>query len=123
MGLIYLMVLLLAIMGLVLLTMSHSKLNALASYVALSAPIITSIYFISKIPQIVQQQFIAVQVPWMTSLDINIDMRLDGLSLMFALIISLIGVAVFSMLHNTYHLKRITYLDSFFIYYYSCSVC
>ena len=42
-----------------------------------------------------QQQFIAVQVPWMTSLDINIDMRLDGLSLMFALIISLIGVAVF----------------------------
>lgn len=38
MGLIYLMVLLLAIMGLVLLTMSHSKLNALASYVALSAP-------------------------------------------------------------------------------------
>ena len=95
MGLIYLMVLLLAIMGLVLLTMSHSKLNALASYFALSAPIITSIYFISKIPQIVQQQFIAVQVPWMTSLDINIDMRLDGLSLMFALIISLIGVAVF----------------------------
>ena len=38
MGLIYLMVLLLAIMGLVLLTMSHSKLNALASYFALSAP-------------------------------------------------------------------------------------
>lgn len=42
-----------------------------------------------------QQQFISVQIPWMTSLDINVDLRLDGLSLMFALIISLIGVAVF----------------------------
>ncbi|WP_398572197.1 hypothetical protein, partial [Staphylococcus aureus] len=28
-------------------------------------------------------------------LDINVDLRLDGLSLMFSLIISLIGIAVF----------------------------
>lgn len=35
MGLIYLMVILLAIMGLVLVTMSHRKLNAWSSYVAL----------------------------------------------------------------------------------------
>ena len=38
MVLIYLMVILLAIMGLVLVTMSHRKLNAWSGYVALSAP-------------------------------------------------------------------------------------
>lgn len=47
----------------------------------------------------------------MSSIDINLDMKLDGLSLMFGLIISLIGVGVFSMLHNTYHLKLIICLD------------
>ncbi|AXZ24208.1 Na+/H+ antiporter Mnh2 subunit A [Staphylococcus warneri] len=115
MGLIYLMVILLAIMGLMLVTMSHRKLNAWSGYVALSAPIITSIYFISKIPQIVQQQFIAVQIPWMTSLDINVDLRLDGLSLMFALIISLIGVAVF--FYSTQYLSPQTdNLPRFFFY-------
>lgn len=95
MGLLNLMVILVAIMGLVLLSMLHRKMNALAGYIALCAPIISSIYFIAKIPQIVQQHMITLHIPWMTSLDINFDLRLDGLSLMFALIISLIGVAVF----------------------------
>ena len=82
MGLLNLMVILVAIMGLVLLSMLHRKMNALAGYIALCAPIISSIYFIAKIPQIVQQHMITLHIPWMTSLDINFDLRLDGLSLM-----------------------------------------
>lgn len=37
----------------------------------------------------------SVFIPWLTTLDINLELRLDGLSLMFALIISIIGMAVF----------------------------
>ena len=48
-----------------------------------------------KIPDVIRNKFIAVQLPWMPSIDINLDLRLDGLSLMFGLIISLIGVGVF----------------------------
>ena len=48
-----------------------------------------------KIPDVIRNKFIAVRLPWMPSIDINLDLRLDGLSLMFGLIISLIGVGVF----------------------------
>ena len=38
---------------------------------------------------------ISFKLAWMPAIDLNLDLRLDGLGLMFALIISIIGIAVF----------------------------
>ena len=68
-----------------------------------------------KIPDVIRNKFIAVRLPWMPSIDINLDLRLDGLSLMFGLIISLIGVGVF--FYATQYLSHSTdNLPRFFIY-------
>ena len=111
MSLVYLMATNLLVMFIVLFTLSHRQLRKIAGYVALIAPIVTSTYFIMKIPDVIRNKFIAVQLPWMPSIDINLDLRLDGLSLMFGLIISLIGVGVFSMPRNIYLTVRTIFLD------------
>ena len=111
MSLVYLMATNLLVMFIVLFTLSHRQLRKIAGYVALIAPIVTSTYFIMKIPDVIRNKFIAVQLPWMPSIDINLDLRLDGLSLMFGLIISLIGVVYFSMPRNIYLTVRTIFLD------------
>lgn len=115
MSLVYLMATNLLVMLIVLFTLSHRQLRKVAGYVALIAPIVTSTYFIMKIPDVIRNKFIAVRLPWMPSIDINLDLRLDGLSLMFGLIISLIGVGVF--FYATQYLSHSTdNLPRFFIY-------
>ena len=76
-GLVYLMATNLLVMLIVLFTLSHRQLRKVAGYVALIAPIVTSTYFIMKIPDVIRNKFIAVRLPWMPSIDINL--RLDGL--------------------------------------------
>ncbi|MDU1626016.1 MAG: cation:proton antiporter, partial [Staphylococcus epidermidis] len=115
MSLVYLMATNLLVMLIVLFTLSHRQLRKVAGYITLIAPIVTSAYFIMKIPDVIRNKFIAVQLPWMPSIDINLDLRLDGLSLMFGLIISLIGVGVF--FYATQYLSHSTdNLPRFFIY-------
>ena len=115
MSLVYLMGALIVMMVLVLLTLSHRKLRKIAGYLSLLAPILSSSYFITQIPNVVHHHYPSVHIPWMSSLDINLDMRLDGLSLMFGLIISLIGVGVF--FYATQYLSTQTdNLPRFFVY-------
>ncbi|MGX0910693.1 Na+/H+ antiporter Mnh2 subunit A [Staphylococcus caprae] len=115
MSLVYLMGALIVMMVLVLLTLSHRKLRKIAGYLSLLAPILSSIYFITQIPNVVHHHYPSVHIPWMSSLDINLDMKLDGLSLMFGLIISLIGVGVF--FYATQYLSTQTdNLPRFFVY-------
>ena len=115
MSLMYLMGVLIVIMILVLLTMSHHVLRKYAGYLSLLAPIISSVYFISQIPNVIHQHFSSIHIPWMSSIDINLDLKLDGLSLMFGLIISIIGVGVF--FYATQYLSPQTdNLPRFFVY-------
>ena len=115
MSLVYLMGALIVMIVLVLLTLSHRKRRKIAGYLSLLAPILSSIYFITQIPNVVHHHYLSVHIPWMSSLDINLDMRLDGLSLMFGLIISLIGVGVF--FYATQYLSTQTdNLPRFFVY-------
>lgn len=115
MSLIYLMGAIFVVMLVILLTLSHQKLAKFAGYIALIAPILSSIYFISQIPTVLRNQYPTISIPWMSTLDINFDLRLDGLSLMFGVIISLIGVAVF--FYATQYLSfKTDNLPRFFIY-------
>lgn len=62
-----------------------------------------------QVPSVIKQHYLSVSIPWMTSLDINVDLRLDGLSLMFSLLFPLLESLYSSMQHNIYPLVKIIY--------------
>ncbi|MDW4440221.1 DUF4040 family protein [Staphylococcus saprophyticus] len=94
MGLVYLLSTLILIMVILLFTLTNIKFQKYAGHIALLAPIVASVYFLYQLPSVMQGNFVSVKIPWLTLLDINIDFRLDGLSLFFSLLISLIELAV-----------------------------
>lgn len=115
MSLVYLLGALFLIMLLLLVTMAIPKIQRFTGHIALLAPIVASIYFLWQLPQVMHGHFVSVKIPWLTSLDINIDFRLDGLSLFFSLLISLIGLAVF-FYATQYLSKEHDNLPRFYIY-------
>ena len=123
MSLVYLLGGLIVIMLVVLMTLFIKPLRRFAGYVALLAPILASGYFLAQIPNVLHGKFVEFKIPWMPAIDVNLDFRLDGLGLMFGLIISIIGWQYSSMLLNIYLLIEITYRVSSYIYCYSCLVC
>lgn len=56
------------------------------------------IYFLQYVPIISSGQQLIQSTAWVSSLGINLDFRLDGLSLLFALLVTGIGSAIFFML-------------------------
>ncbi|WP_119070228.1 putative monovalent cation/H+ antiporter subunit A [Aggregatilinea lenta] len=58
-------------------------------------PLSLFVYFASLLGRIVDGQIVTAAVEWVPSLDVNLTFRTDGLSLVFALIITGIGTLVF----------------------------
>lgn len=71
-------------------------------------------YFASHIPTISGGQTIDFHQPWVPSLGVNFDFHLDGLSLLFCLLITGVGSLVF--LYAAPYLKGHRYLDRFYAY-------
>ncbi|MCK7558431.1 DUF4040 domain-containing protein [Chitinophaga sedimenti] len=71
------------------------------------------LFFLSYLPQVAGGP-LAFAYEWIPSMGVNADMRLDGLSLLFALMITGIGAGVF--LYASYYLKGDPHLDRFFCY-------
>ncbi|MCI2773754.1 DUF4040 family protein [Staphylococcus petrasii] len=115
MSLVYLLGSLILVMGLVLVTLFIKPLRRYSGYISLLAPIIASVYFLSQIPNVMHQKFITFKISWMSVIDVNFDLRLDGLGLMFGLIISIIGVAVF-FYATQYMADSSNNLPRFFLY-------
>ena len=123
MSIVYLMGALIVVMVVVLGTLFIKPSQRYTGYIALLAPIMASSYFIYHIPIVLKEQYPAIHIPWMSSIDINVDLRLDGLGLMFGLIISLIGVAVFFYATQYLTSEKIIYLGFYlFIIIYVCHV-
>ena len=78
-----------------------------------------TLYFYGKFRVYFFGHYVAIRLPWLPSLDINIDFRLDGLSLFFSLLISLIGWQYFIMLHAICLKIMMIYPVFIYIYYYS----
>ena len=93
----------------------RTTLSRQAGWIALSAPVISAIYFITMIPRIAANQLVMVSLPWMPSIDVNFAFRLDGLSLIFALLITLIGTGVV-LYANAYLSKAHDDLPRFYVY-------
>ncbi|WP_285490369.1 DUF4040 family protein [Staphylococcus haemolyticus] len=115
MSLVYLLGGLIVVMLIVLMTLFIKPLRRFAGYIALLAPILASGYFLAQIPNVLHGKFVEFKIPWMPAIDVNLDFRLDGLGLMFGLIISIIGVAVFFYATQYLSVNRDN-LPRFFLY-------
>ncbi|MCD8511105.1 MAG: Na+/H+ antiporter subunit A [Bacillus sp. (in: Bacteria)] len=87
--------------------------NIHTGWFVLALPLILFIYLIQYLPA---DSPVAYSVPWVPSLGINFDVYLDGLSLLFALLITGIGVLV--VLYSIYYIanKKDEPLNNFYVY-------
>ncbi|WP_353186150.1 putative monovalent cation/H+ antiporter subunit A [Parapedobacter lycopersici] len=77
-------------------------------------PISLFLYFLSYIPAVRSGSSVSFHYPWVPSMGINLDFHLDGLALLFSLLITGIGSLVF--LYASSYLKGHPYLDRFYAY-------
>lgn len=77
-------------------------------------PFFLFLYYIGHLSAIAGGVTIVQHLPWVSSLGVNFDFRLDGLSLLFALLITGIGTTIF--LYARRYLKDHVYFDRFFAY-------
>lgn len=84
------------------------------SIVISALPIILFLYFLSFIPQIAGGTAAKFDYPWIPSYGIDLNFHLDGLALLFTLLITGIGSLVF--LYTSAYLKGHEYLDRFYGY-------
>ena len=84
-------------------------------WAVLPVPVAVFAYLISRIPQISSGETIAVSLPWMPGLGIDLSLVLDGWSLLFALLITGIGALVvwYSMFYMG---KNADSIRNFYIY-------
>lgn len=86
------------------------KLSILISLI----PLGLFIYFLQYIPSIASNQVITESQQWIPSFGVNLDFRLDGLAMLFSLMITGIGTLVFA--YTSSYLKGHVYLDRFYAY-------
>ena len=77
-------------------------------------PLISFVYFLSKLTQVSGGNILTESYKWVPSLGIQLTFRLDGLSLLFALLITGIGTLVFA--YTSSYLKGNEHLDRFYGY-------
>ncbi len=86
------------------------KLSILASLI----PLGLFVYFFKYIPAITNGEVIMRSYEWIPSFNVNLGFKLDGLSLLFSLMITGIGFLVFA--YTSSYLKGHQYLDRFYGY-------
>ncbi|WP_299757241.1 hydrogen gas-evolving membrane-bound hydrogenase subunit E [uncultured Pontibacter sp.] len=72
------------------------------------------VYYCTFLPQVLQGQNLVEQYSWVPELGINLQFRMDGLSLLFALLISFFGALV--MLYASGYLHNDRLLGRFYLY-------
>ncbi len=77
-------------------------------------PLSLCLYFASFIQDIAQGKIIKETFQWIPSFGVNLSFQLDGLSLLFALMITGIGTLVF--IYTSVYLKGHEYLDRFYAF-------
>lgn len=90
------------------------KIKTNWSLLLLVIPIVLFGFFASHIPFIAAGNTLNQHISWVPSLGVNLDFKLDGLSLLFALMITGIGSAIF--IYARKYLKGHHYFDRFFGY-------
>ena len=107
------------LLGLVLLPFAAAFLMPLLSkilknkigYAAALVPLVLFVSFLSLLPMVNAGEHIAYALHWIPSLGVDLAVRLDGISLLFVLLISGIGLAV--MLYSIVYLGAEERLGNF----------
>lgn len=77
-------------------------------------PLVLFGYFLSYLPEVASGKTFRFYTPWVPTLGINFNFYLDGLSLLFSLLITGIGTLIFA--YASPYLKGHPYLDRFYGY-------
>lgn len=101
------------VLALLMLPLGNYLKGKLAIYLAI-LPIVLFSYFLSLLPQVLNGNHLYYSYNWIPSMGINLDFKLDGLSMLFSLMITGIGSLIF--LYASKYLKGHIYLDRFFAY-------
>jgi multicomponent Na+:H+ antiporter subunit A len=80
----------------------------------LAYPLLGLIYFLACIPAVLENNRVYSSVPWVPSLNINLSFSLDGLSLLFCLLITGIGVLVIG--YALKYMEKDMYKGKFFLF-------
>lgn len=89
-------------------------MRSLIGYVAGSVPLLLFIYFLFQLSALSQQGPYTLHYDWVPSLGVNLSFRVDGLSLLFALLITGIGTLVFT--YTIAYMQGYKYLHRFYAY-------
>lgn len=94
----------------------YKKVRAIhTGWFVLILPLLLFVYFLQFIPTIMNGENITRSFSWITQLDIDVTAKVDGLGLLFALLITGIGTLV--VLYSIYYLsKEKEQLNSFYVY-------
>lgn len=98
----------------ILLIFFGKKLKGSFSFILTLLPLSLFAFFASQIGAVSRGEIPVQYIEWVPSLGVNLSFRLDGLALLFSLLITGIGTLVF--LYTSYYLKGHTYLDRFYGY-------
>ncbi|MFC7372710.1 Na+/H+ antiporter subunit A [Fictibacillus iocasae] len=85
-----------------------------AGWLALFIPVTLFVLFIQKLDVLIKGETVSQTVSWIPSLDVNLDFYLDGLSMLFVLLITGIGALV--VFYSIYYLDRSEQLTHFYVY-------
>ncbi|AIQ14590.1 Na+/H+ antiporter subunit A [Paenibacillus durus] len=83
-------------------------------WMVIPIPAALFLYFLTRIPGVQEGNYTRESVHWMPSLGIDISLYLDGLSLLFTLLITGMGALV--ILYSIYYLNKTEALARFYIY-------
>ena len=102
-----------------LLLLSRYSINSwgadFTGWFVLPAPLLLFVFFLVRMPSVEEGSIVTADLPWIPSIGVNFTVYLDGLGLLFALLISGIGSLV--VLYSIYYLdKGKQQLNRFYIY-------
>lgn len=90
------------------------KFRSIVGFVATLVPASLFVYFFSLTTTVSSTGAFTVSYPWVPTLGINLSFRVDGLALLFALLITGIGTLVFAFTSS--YLKEYKFLPRFYAY-------
>ncbi|MDW8065431.1 MAG: putative monovalent cation/H+ antiporter subunit A [Anaerolineae bacterium] len=92
----------------------HALLKETSGWVFAMWPLAWTIVIGSLAQQVIEGDSVYIRYPWMSQLGVNLSLYVDGLSLLFALLISGIGALV--LIYSGSYLKRHRYLGRFYLF-------
>lgn len=102
------------IAALLMLIFVKSNVRSQIGWFVLIVPTILFIFLLTKVPEIANGSTFSGIINWIPSFDINFSAYLDGLSMVFGLLISGIGILV--VLYSIYYLSTEKSVKHFYIY-------